>query len=141
MNGNDFMSWILRSPLHGMLSKGMMLITVTGRRTGKKYTLPVGYYPENGNLWIITSRDRTWWKNLRGGADVSLLLKRKIVCAFAEPELELDAVEARMHDYLKNVPQAAKPMGIRMEGGSPNDDDIARTAKDRLFIRIEPRRT
>jgi deazaflavin-dependent oxidoreductase (nitroreductase family) len=138
MNGNDFMSWILRSPLHGMLSNGMMLITVSGRRTGKKYTLPVGYYPEDGNLWVITSRDRTWWKNLKGGARVSLLLKRKPVSAYAEPELNLEAVETRMHDYLKHVPQAAKPMGIRVEHGQVNEQDIARTAKDRLFIRISP---
>ena len=26
----------------------MMLITVTGRKTGKEYTTPVGYYRENG---------------------------------------------------------------------------------------------
>ena len=32
MTGNDFMSWILRSPFHGVLSNGMMLITVTGHK-------------------------------------------------------------------------------------------------------------
>ena len=42
MKGNDFMAWVLRSPFHGMLSKGMMLITITGRKTGKTYTTPVG---------------------------------------------------------------------------------------------------
>lgn len=65
MNGNDFMAWVLRSPLHGILSKGMMLITVTGRKTGKKYTLPVEYFEADGFLWIVTSRDRTWWRNLQ----------------------------------------------------------------------------
>jgi deazaflavin-dependent oxidoreductase (nitroreductase family) len=138
MTGNDFMSWVLRSPLHGMLSNGMMLMTITGRRTGKKYTIPVGYYQENGCLWVITSRDRTWWKNLKGGAQVSLLLKRKPVIAMAEPHLDEKAVEARMYEYVKHVPQAARPMGIRMENGKANADDVARTAKDRLFIYIKP---
>ena len=32
MNGNDFMAWVLRSPFHGMLSAGMMLITITGTK-------------------------------------------------------------------------------------------------------------
>ena len=137
MNGNDFMSWVLRSPFHGILSGGMMLITITGRKTGKKYTTPVGYYREDDCLWVITSRDRTWWKNLRGGAEVSLLLKRKPVTAIAEPDLDEKAVEARMYDYVKHVPQAAKPMGVRMENGNVNADDIARTAKDRLFVRIQ----
>ena len=139
MNGNDFMSWILRSPMHGILSSGMMLITVTRRKTGKKYTLPVGYFRENGYLWVLTSRDRTWWKNLNCGAEVMLLFQGKPVNAFARPELDPKSVEARMVDYLTQVPRAAKPMGIRMENGNANAEDIARTAMERLFIRIEPR--
>ena len=137
MNGNDFMSWVLRSPLHGMLSDGMLLITVTGSKTGKKYTLPVGYYRENGFLWVITSRDRTWWKNLRGGAEVGLLLKRKPVTAIAEPDLDEKSVEARMVEYIKHAPQAAKSLGIRVENGNANAEDVARTAKDRLFVKIK----
>lgn len=137
MTGNDFMSWVLRSSFHGMLSNGMMLITVTGRKTGKKYTTPVGYYQEDGYLWILTSRDRTWWKNLQGGAEVSLLLKQQTMKAFADTELEYALIEARMHDYLKHVPQAAKPMYIRVENGKANAEDIAHTAKDRLFVRLK----
>ena len=131
------MAWVLRSPFHGMLSNGMMLITITGRKTGTKYTMPVGYYREGEYLWVITSRDRTWWKNLRGGAQVGLLLKCNPVTAFAESDLDEKAVEARMIEYLKHVPQAAKPMKIRTEEGKPNAEDIARIAKDRLFIRIK----
>jgi len=138
MTGNDFMSWVLHSPFHGMLSNGMMLITVTGRKTGKKYTTPVEYFRQNGNLWVMTNRDRTWWRNLTGGAEVSLLLKRKPVTAIAEPDLDEKAVEMRMHEYLQHVPQAAKPLGIRIENGNANAEDIARSAKDRLFVKITP---
>ncbi len=137
MNGNDFMAWVLRSPLHGMLSNGMMLITITGRKTGKTYTTPVGYYMEEGTMWVITSRERTWWKNLQGGAKVDLLLKRKPVQGFADVELDEKSVLARMHEYLRHIPQAAKPMKIRMEDGKPNQEDVAATAKDRLFVKIK----
>jgi hypothetical protein len=140
MTGNDFMSWVLRSPLHGMMSNSMMLVTVKGHKTGKEYTLPVNYYRENGNLWVLTNRDRTWWRNIHDGADVSLLLKRQPVSAYAVLELETQSVERLLSDYLKHIPQAAKPMGIRMEEGTPNAEDIERVAKDRLFVRIEPRR-
>ena len=136
MNGNDFISWLLRSPFHGVLSNGMMLITVTGRKTGKKYTTPVGYFRENGNLWVLTSRDRTWWKNLQGGAEVGLLLRHKPVTAFAEPELDVNTVQAQMREYIKQSPQAAKSMGIRVDNGNANAEDIARTTKDRLFVRL-----
>ena len=137
MNGNDFMAWILRSPLHGMLSNGMMLITITGRKTGKKYTTPVGYYIEGETMWVITGRERTWWKNLQGGAKVDLLLKCKPVQGFADTDLDEKSVEARMVEYLRHVPQAAKPMKIHVEDGKPNQEDIANTAKERLFIKIK----
>jgi deazaflavin-dependent oxidoreductase (nitroreductase family) len=137
MNGNDFMAWVLRSPLHGMLSNGMMLITITGRKTGKKYTTPVGYYFEGDSMWVITSRERKWWRNLEGGAKVDMLLKRKPSHGFAETDLDEKSVEARMVEYLRHVPQAAKPMKIRVENGIPNPQDIAETAKERLFIKIK----
>jgi deazaflavin-dependent oxidoreductase (nitroreductase family) len=137
MNGNDFMAWVLRSPFHGMLSDGMMLITVTGCKTGKTYTTPVGYYLQDEYLWVLTSRERKWWRNLQGGAKVQLLLRRKPVEGMADVELDEKSVEARMVEYLRHVPQAAKPMGIRMENKIPNAEDVARTAKERLFIRID----
>lgn len=137
MNGNDFMSWVLRSPFHGLLSNGMMLITVKGRKTGKSYTTPVGYYQQGGTLWVLTGRERTWWRNLQGGAEVDLLVKRKQVAGAAETEMDPNAVEMRMFDYVKHVPQAARPMGIRIEAGRPNAEDIARVAKDRLFVKIK----
>lgn len=137
MNGNNFMSWVLRSPFHGVLSNSMMLITVTGCKTGRKYTTPVGYFRDGNDLWILTSRDRTWWKNLRGGAEVDLSLKRKQTRGFAELEQNDSLVQARLCEYVKHISQAAKPMGIRMENGTPNAEDIARAAKDRLFVKIQ----
>ena len=137
MNGNDFMAWILRSPFHGMLSNGMMIISITGRKTGKKITTPVGYYMEGEYLWVITSRERKWWRNLQGGATVDSVLRRKPVQGFAELDLDEKAVEARMSEYLRHIPQAASRMGVRMEDGKPNQEDVARTAKDRLFVRIK----
>jgi deazaflavin-dependent oxidoreductase (nitroreductase family) len=138
MNGNGFMSWLLRSPFHGLLSGGMMLITVTGRKTGKQYTTPVGFYRENDDLWVLTSRDRTWWKNLQSGAQVSLLLQRKAVNAIAKPELESEIVETLLRNYVRRIPPAAKPMGIRIENGNANAEDISRVAGNRLFVRIKP---
>lgn len=138
MTGNDFMKWMLHSPFHGVLSNGMMLITVTGRKTGKKYTTPVEYYRENGFLWVMTSRNRTWWRNLRGGAEVTLILKRRPATAYAETVLDEEVVETQLHNYLQHRPQAAKPLGIRVNRGILNADDIEHLANDRLFVKIKP---
>ena len=136
MTGNDFMAWVLRSPFHGLLSGNTMLITLKGRKTGKESTIPVNYYEDGNCLWVVSSSDRTWWRNLKDGADVSLLLKRKPIRAFAELELGQEAVSSHMTDYVQHFPQAAKPLGIRMENGQANADDAAQAAKTRLFIKL-----
>ena len=137
MTGNDFMSWVLRSPLHGMLSSGMLLITVTGRKTGRHYTTPVEYFRKSGYLFVMTNRNRTWWRNLKNGAQVSLLLQRKPVHAFAELELDEKLVEAHLLEYLQHRPQVAKPLGIHVNSGKVNMEDIARIAKDRLLVKLK----
>ena len=135
MTGNDFVTFFLRTPLRVFMGN-TMLITVTGRKTGKKYSTPVGFYREADCLWVMTSRDRTWWRNVKNGASVSLLLKGKTINAFAEAVLEEKAVETYLLDYIKHIPMSAKPLGIRVENKTPNTNDIARVAKDRLFVRI-----
>ena len=137
MIGNDFVTFFLRTPLHVFLGN-TMLITVTGCRTGKRYSTPVGFYKDGENLWVLTNRDRTWWRNVKGGAEVSLLLKGKTVRALAEVELEKGSVEERMLEYIRRIPMAAKSLGIRVENKTPNLDDVARVAKDRLFVKIQP---
>src|SRR5207249_9479955 len=70
---NPFVAAILRSPLHGLLSKQVMLLTYTGRKTGKRYTIPVGYTRDGETLVVFSSR--TWRRNLRGDAPVEVRLQ------------------------------------------------------------------
>jgi deazaflavin-dependent oxidoreductase (nitroreductase family) len=135
MTGNDFVTFFLRTPLHVFMGN-TMLITVTGCKTGKKYSTPVGFYRDHDSLWVMTSRDRTWWRNVKDGANVSLLLKGKMLYAFAEAELDEGDVQQHLLDYAQHIPLAAKSLGIRMENQIPNTDDIRQVAKDRLFVKI-----
>jgi deazaflavin-dependent oxidoreductase (nitroreductase family) len=73
--GNRFMPWLLRSRLHRLVSGSILLITFTGRKSGQTYTTPVQYMQQGSTLTVFTQRRRVWWKNLRGGAPVTLLLR------------------------------------------------------------------
>lgn len=55
---NPLMKWVLRSPLHGMVSKNFMLITFTGRRSGKVYTTPVNYVREGDGITVFSKPNR-----------------------------------------------------------------------------------
>ena len=137
MTGNDFVKFFLRTPLHVFMGN-TMLITVTGCKTGKKYSTPVGFYHEGEILWVISSRDRTWWRNVKNGADVTLLLNGKTVSAFANAELDEKNVETHLLTYIQQMPMLARSLGIRMENRIPNAEDIAHVAKERLFIKVKP---
>ena len=135
MIGNDFVKFFLHTPLYLFLGD-TMLITVTGCKTGKKYTTPVGFYREGDTMWIISSRERTWWRNVRNGAEVEMRIRGKDVKGFAEAILEEDAVANQIGDYVEHIPMAAKSLRVHMQNGEPDPEDTARLAKERMFVRI-----
>jgi deazaflavin-dependent oxidoreductase (nitroreductase family) len=72
---NPVVASILRSPLHGLMSKSVMLLTYRGRRSGRSITTPISYVQDGEDLLAVASRDHAWWKNLRGGAPVRVRLR------------------------------------------------------------------
>jgi hypothetical protein len=70
---NLFMRPLLRSPLHGLVSHRVMLISFTGRKSGKRYTTPISYMREGDAVACITMSQ--WWKNIPTGSTVTLRLQ------------------------------------------------------------------
>jgi hypothetical protein len=70
-------SMILRSPVHWLLSAGLMLITVTGRKSGRAYTIPVGYIDQEDAIVILVSEPQTkkWWRNYLAPAPIGLRIR------------------------------------------------------------------
>ena len=69
---------LLRSSRHARLSHRLLLITYTGRKSGKRYTIPVHYVEHEGavTLGIQWPEQKVWWRNLRApGAPVRLRLR------------------------------------------------------------------
>jgi hypothetical protein len=81
---NPLILRILRSPLHGLLSERLLIVSVRGRRTGTLYHVPVEYRQELGEITIYSQQGRAWWRNLEGGADVNLHLRGFDVHAVGE---------------------------------------------------------
>src|SRR4051812_2573211 len=75
--GNPAVVALLRSRAHRLVSGRLLLITVTGRRTGRTFEIPVGYSRDGDQLTIpvVMPGAKLWWRNLRGGAPVQLLLR------------------------------------------------------------------
>src|SRR5882762_9114858 len=70
---NPFMRLVLASRAHRMMSGRLMLLTFTGRKTGRSYTTPVSYVREGSSLLIPGGGG--WWKNLGSGRRSQVLLQ------------------------------------------------------------------
>ena len=104
---NSAMKFVLRSPMHGMVGKTVLLITFTGRRSGKTYTTPVDYSQDGDQVYIFTHAN--WWKNLRGGTPVTLRIRGREFQGLAEPVAEdKKAVAAGLIAHLRKAPVDAR---------------------------------
>jgi deazaflavin-dependent oxidoreductase (nitroreductase family) len=135
--GNPILAALLRSPLHAMADRSMMLISVTGRRSGKVYTTPVNCLRDGETLTVISMRERTWWRNLRGGAEVQVHLRgqaRRGQASVAEDDTSVADALGRL---LARNPAYARFLGVGTRpDGTAEPDDLARAARSRVVVSI-----
>jgi F420H(2)-dependent quinone reductase len=73
---NPVVRGVLRSPAHRLLSGHLALLTVTGRRSGRTFTFPVGYHQDGDRVTIGVDwpERKRWWRNLSEDARVEIWL-------------------------------------------------------------------
>lgn len=94
---NPIVRALLHSPLHGLLSRAVMLITVTGRHTGTRYTLPVQYARQANTVYVFSPGDRRWWRNLNDGGPVTLRIGSETLTGVGDIPRGAAADDARVH--------------------------------------------
>ena len=125
--GNVFVSGVLRSPAHRLLSGPVGLIRYTGRRSGRTITTPTQYARSGDDLLILVGRPeaKAWWRNFLSERDIDVLVQgewlqmtARVVRGADEPDVVLALLEA----YLKRFPRA------RASLGNGTLDDMAKRA-------------
>lgn len=133
--GNLAPSLLLRSPLHRLVSDKAMLLTFTGRRTGRTYTTPV-VYAHRGDEVVITT-DSRWWKNLRGGALVTMRLGGKRVTGVAAAVTDPDAGGQILDTLIAQRPSYVRLARIpRRPDGTPDVEEALRRGRVAIRIRL-----
>ncbi len=131
--GNPVLTWLLSGRRRAArVGQGLLLLHVTGRRTGRVYSTPVGYHPQpDGELLVLTSS--RWRVNLRGGStpvEVTLLGRRMDATAVLDEDPETVAeVYGRLIDEL-GVDTAGRRLGIRITvDRAPTREELVEAAK------------
>ena len=129
---------ILRSPLHRLLSRNLMLITVTGRQSRQTYTVPVSYQLHDCEVRIVSERSDRWWRNLRGGAPVRLNLQGREVNGQASVIEEVDKVLPRLTEHVQHSANIAKMLSVKRDGqGQFNPEDLHHAAERSVVVCVQ----
>lgn len=119
----------------GLAGRRTHILTVVGRRTGRRYSTPVQLVLENGRRWLVSPYgERAWVRNARAAGWVEL--KRALKTERVQVE-EVGAEEAApvLREYLRTTP-IVKPY-FDADADSPLDAFAAEAGRHPVF-RLRP---
>ena len=103
---------VLSSPLHFILSWRVVVIELTGIKSGRRYRIGANYAREGEDLHVMTYRKRQWWRNLRGGRQVTVVYRGRRVAAVSSVEernLEMIAERLKERDLARRLLFGVRP--------------------------------
>lgn len=113
---NSLMSWALTKPvLQTTVGQGVALLSFTGNKTGRPYTIPISYQRDGDTVYLVTKKVRRWWHNFSSPRPVRLRLAGRDYSGTAEARLDDEENLEFMMDYLVKRPVDAKAYGLGKE--------------------------
>lgn len=136
---NPLIGAVLRSPLHGAMSRNLLLLTYVGAKSGVPRTVPLSYVEVGGRLYLCTRNSR-WWRSLRNGGAVALQLRGRRVSA-TPVVVDLATTEAldALRAFLAANPKTGE-MLYQVRAGKdrrPVEDDLRREVARSVVVRLD----
>ncbi|MEK9649796.1 MAG: hypothetical protein VW146_02475 [Gammaproteobacteria bacterium] len=135
---NPFVVLILRSPFHSIASKNLLFISFKGRKTQKKYHIPVSYHKEGRELIALTLKKNLWWKNLVSLTHVQITLQGKAQDAAISIVIEdTQYIKEKMRKLIISKPIDAFFAKVRLDANKhPIEDDLHQAAQKHIVLRF-----
>ena len=140
MRANGVVDFVLGSRFHWLLSRGLTLITVTGRRTGRRYTIPVGYLETSDAVVVLVgdAPSKTWWRNYIEPGAIEVLLRglpRSGRAVVVPPDSE--PFRRTAEESFRRSRVIPRLFGIAFDAGRGlTAEDAARLAQRAAIVRI-----
>ena len=133
---NPIMKAILRSPIHGLLSHAMMVLTFKGRKSGRVISTPVGYTRSRNSLIVFTFG--SWWANLQNNAEVTMRLQGRDMKGRANIVRDLQEVKTLINTIVdQRGEKMAKGLGFERVPENASDEQMRRASQNLTFIQID----
>jgi deazaflavin-dependent oxidoreductase (nitroreductase family) len=133
-----FQAFLLRRNWMGKMGEEIMVINVTGRKSGKKYATPIGYLSDGDTIVALTNGQNpsNWYRNAVGAPDVMLEIKGQAVRAKAEPVTD-PAERQRIFTLYRRerTTNFTRLFGIPAES---SESELQKALETRRFVRFEP---
>jgi deazaflavin-dependent oxidoreductase (nitroreductase family) len=137
---NVIMRTVLATPLlHRAVSNRILVIDIVGRKSGRRYRIPVGYVRTDDGLLVGTAG--RWRRNLKPGQPVHVTVGRQRQDMTADVVTDERECTRLYRAILARNPVHGRYAGIRHEpDGTPNPQDM-RAALDRgvAVVRLHAR--
>jgi F420H(2)-dependent quinone reductase len=131
---NSLMKWALTMPgLQTTVGKQVAVLSFSGRKTGKTYTIPVSYHREGDVVTVVTKKVRHWWHNFSSPQQVQIRLAGREYTGTGEARTGEEETLEFMMDFLEKRPIDAKAYGL---GSEITREKVARIVPQIVVIRI-----
>ena len=132
------MAFVLKSPIHWLVSFQLMLLVVIGRKTGRQFEIPVSFAKLDGVYVALTLKANQWWRNLRGGTCTAVIRGERVACTIDIIDDDISSIEQNLRALINHNPLDAPFAGVRLNWRlKPNEDDLRTAAQRHVVLRLE----
>jgi deazaflavin-dependent oxidoreductase (nitroreductase family) len=71
--------FLLRRGWMGKMDEFVMIITTTGRKSGKKFTTPIAYQRDGENIIAVNPGNSNWFHNVDANGEAVLEIQRQVI--------------------------------------------------------------
>ena len=132
---NVFARAVLRSPIHGLFSGSTLLVNYVGCKSKKKYSVPVNYLKIDDCYYILSSRQRVWWRNLRDGVQITFDVQGEEIEVFAKVIEDCPSIIQHLHRYFDHSPKHVRYFKLELDkDGKPTEAALPRMADEWVVV-------
>lgn len=119
----------------GLAGKRMHVLTVRGRKSGRRYSTPVNLVIDAGGRWLVAPYgEREWVKNARAAGEVELTRAGRTT-RYAIEEVGPDEAAPVLREYLRTTPIVKAYFDAT--AAAPFEAFVAEAARHPVFRLVE----